>query len=639
MLNDNEDVDKIEEMKKRLYQIGSGSSKRRRTKLSPTFNEIKSSWEKAPVTKKVKKYSRPSFLIKLLVASVIFFLGTLLVAGFILMEGSNVVSNRNIDLVMRGPATVRGGDETTFQISVANRNNVPLEQVRLTINYPNDAEPVADENLVGSRTVIDIGSIRSGQIINRSARVVLFGRENDEREVFATLEYRIPGSNAFFEKKTSIKFIISSSPISVNVRTLSEVVDGDEAILEISVVSNADTTLSNILLNASYPLGFNLSTTSPEPDFGNNVWSLGDFSPGQEKRVTIRGVLSGQDRELKSFNFSIGPGDLIGNGQIVDVYSERLELINISSPFVNTFLVVNGRSLPSSTFKAGQVVRVDVGWQNNLPTPVVDAQILLTLDGQIINPSQVNAGAGFYSSGDRTIVWNRARYAPLTEILPGQRGQTSFTFSTYNLATDAGASILNPEVRLGVILQATRISPGFVGEIIQSETSHTIRFDSDLKLSAKALHSSGPFSNSGPMPPQSEVETTYTIVWTLDNSSNELSNLQVRTVLPPSVRFLNNFTPNNESLSFDESTGEVVWRVANLSPAAGPASGTREISFQVGLTPSANQIGGVAELTGQISFSSEDNFTGNTLSGNLSRLDTRLSSDPSFENRQAIIVN
>ncbi len=627
-MTEKEDFDQIEELKKRLYQKGSGTSKRPRTKLSPRYGEVKTAWEEAPVAKKIKRYSNPSLLWKFLIASFVFFVGTLIVAGFIIFQGSNVVSNRNIDLVMRGPASVKAGDETTFQVAVSNRNNVPLERVKLTLTYPDDTRIVSEEAVSANREVFEIGTIRSGQNVNRTARAILFGRENEEREVQAVLEYRIPGSNAFFEKRESIKFVISSPPASINVRTLPEVIAGGEAIIEITAVSNAQTPLSDIVLNATYPLGFNLTGASVEPASGNNVWRLGSLSPGEERRITLRGTLDGQDQELKTFNFSIGVEDSLRSGRVGDLYSQAMEFVTVKSPFVNVSLVVNNRTLPQSVLSAGETIRVDVVWENNLPTPVVDAEILVTLDGNIIDEARVNAGNGFYSSGARTISWNRARFAPLTEILPGQRGQTSFTFSTHSLTSAIGAQVLNPEARIGVTLRAIRISPGFAGEQIVSESEHQIRFNSNLQFSSEALHTMGPFENTGSVPPRVNQETTYNIRWSLKNSSNELSNIEVKTVLPPSVRWLGNISPGNESLVYNDSTGELIWRVPRLSPAAGPASGTREVFFHVGLTPSANQIGNPALLTGEMNFSANDNFTGGTISGNQRASDTVLMSDP-----------
>jgi len=638
-MDEKEEVDHIEELKKSLYRRGSGSAKRPRSRLSSYETDVKTVWSDTPITKKAKKYSSPFLLLKILFAAFLFFVGTLIVAGYIIFQGSNVVSNRNIDLVMRGPATVRAGDETTFQVAVSNRNNVPLESVKITLHYPDDARILGEGAAGGSREVFEIGSIRSGQTINRTARGILFGRENDEREINATLEYRIPGSNAFFEKKEVIKFIISSPPVSISVRTLPEVIAGSEAVLEVTAVSNAQTVLPDIILKASYPFGFNLTSASVEPAVGNNVWRLGDLAPGEERRLTLRGRLDGQDQELKTFNFSIGPEDNLRRGEISEVYTETLQFVNISSPFVNVSLVVNNRSLPQSVSSSGEVIRVDVVWENNLPTPVVDAEILVTLDGQIIDPSRVNAGTGFYSSSERTIVWNRSRFAPLAEILPGQGGQTSFTFPTYNLTGDAGSSILNPEARIGVVLRATRVSEGFFGETITSQFEHRVRFNSDLQLSARALHTTGAFNNYGPIPPAVGQETSYTVVWSLANSSNDLTGVEVRTVLPPSVRFLNNFSPANESLTYNQSNGELVWRIPRVSPGAGPAGGTREISFQVGLTPSANQVGTPPSLTDEITFRATDDFTGATVSGSQRSIDTILSSDPGVSSSEGVVVD
>src|SRR3990167_5289964 len=99
------DYDHIEELKKRLYGRGSGVSKRARTQLEPHREKIKTAWEDMGGPAKTKKYLGRSFMTKLLVASFIFFLASLVVAGFMVWGGSNTISNRNIDLMIKGPAT------------------------------------------------------------------------------------------------------------------------------------------------------------------------------------------------------------------------------------------------------------------------------------------------------------------------------------------------------------------------------------------------------------------------------------------------------------------------------------------------------------------------------------------------------
>ena len=70
--------------------------------------------------------------------AIIFFIGA--VAFFIYFftfgSGGSGASNSNIDIVVTGPPTIAGGQVTELQISITNKNSVPLSLAGLTVNYP-----------------------------------------------------------------------------------------------------------------------------------------------------------------------------------------------------------------------------------------------------------------------------------------------------------------------------------------------------------------------------------------------------------------------------------------------------------------------------------------------------------------------
>jgi hypothetical protein len=150
-------------------------------------------------------------------------------------------------------------------------------------------------------------------------------------------------------------------------------------------------------------------------------------------------------------------------------------------------------------------------------------------------------------------------------------------------------------------------------------------------LSAKSLHYIGPFQNSGPIPPKAEQETTYTITWTVTNPLNNLSGARASVVLPPYIKWLGAVSPDRENVSYDSGTGVVIWNIGNISAGAGTISSAREVSFQVSLLPSVNQIGTAVGLTGEAQLIARDNFTLTNVSDSFPMVTTNLSSDPYFK--------
>ena len=147
-------------------------------------------------------------------------------------------------------------------------------------------------------------------------------------------------------------------------------------------------------------------------------------------------------------------------------------------------------------------------------------------------------------------------------------------------------------------------------ELVKSIATKEVRIASRAELESQLLYSSGPFSNSGSLPPEVGKATTYTVVWSLSNYYNDISDVVVRASLPSYIKWIGAVSPSSENVSHYSSTNEVVWRIETVDSATGVINPKKEMAFQVSFVPSTSQIGDVAEIAGRASFEAEDDFTG-----------------------------
>ena len=77
-----------------------------------------------------------SFFTKLLIGSVIFCLIAVGVGAYLFFNGKNLISADNIDVTIDGPVSVPGGEPVSFDIGIINKNNVDLQLVDMTVNFP-----------------------------------------------------------------------------------------------------------------------------------------------------------------------------------------------------------------------------------------------------------------------------------------------------------------------------------------------------------------------------------------------------------------------------------------------------------------------------------------------------------------------
>jgi hypothetical protein len=125
-----------------------------------------------------------------------------------------------------------------------------------------------------------------------------------------------------------------------------------------------------------------------------------------------------------------------------------------------------------------------------------------------------------------------------------------------------------------------------------------------LSLEAASSFGQGPFNNSGPTPPRAESPTTYTVTWTVKNSSNAIANAGVTAVLPPYVVYKEGQT----SFTYDAASRTVRWDLGELKAGTGYTSAAKVGSFQVTLNPSISQVGQTPALTGSAVLNGTDRY-------------------------------
>ncbi|MDP3726424.1 MAG: hypothetical protein Q8R36_04480 [bacterium] len=631
---------RIERLKKVLYRPITGVIKEKRFTLHPHEKEAGDTWQhqEESIREPYQSPSRMSFSKKLFITSLVFFTGALLIASFVLLGNSNLVSTRNVDILVSGPVATQAGEELKLQVVIENKNSVALESVDFLVEYPEGARGLGNLERELSRLRKSLGRIEPGGIIKEPIQAVLFGQEGDEKKFTIAIEYRVADSNAIFVKEKEYVALVSSSATSLSAKTLSEVVPGQEFSIEITLTSNADIVTRNLLVDVEYPFGFSFVEGTPKPLTGNTVWTIGDLPPKGKRIITIRGIIEGQDGEQKVFRISSGAKKDGEDNTLGIIYNKSIAEVKVVRPFLSVLLFVNGEALSEYVAESRNLIDVDIVWVNNLPTKIVNGKIVAKLSGEVINKLSVQPRGGFYNSADNTIVWDKNSLPELEDIESGAQGQTNFRFSLVPLFTTNGLLLRDPTVSISLNTSGNRVSASGVSEEIKNSVERKIKITSDVAFASRAVYFVGPFQNTGPLPPEIERETTYTILWTAVNSSNHVSRATVKTILPPYVRWIGFTTPQKENISFNDTSREVTWEISRLSAGEGVTLPPREVAFQVGLTPSISQLGQTPTIIGQTTFSGADEFTGATIRFVEKALTILLSTDPSFGFTQGKVV-
>ncbi|MDP6387942.1 MAG: hypothetical protein QGG63_01550 [Candidatus Pacebacteria bacterium] len=622
----------IDEMRKRLYSRSKQLGAKKRRPLHDVKYDAKSRWaekeKEHPIFKESKK-KRRSFLSKLLIASTLFFLVAIAFSAYFFFGGSNIVSSQNIVIEVQGPATVSGGEELSLQIVITNKNNVSIKLADLLVEYPDGTRSASDISKSLPRYREMIGTLAPGEIMQKTVKAILLGSQDTQQSVKITVEYRIDGSNAIFFTEKMYNVALISAPLGLSVSGLNEAISGQEVDFTITVVSNSNTIIKDALLSVEYPFGFEFTQASPEPSFTDSVWSLGDIQPEGRKTIKLHGIIVGENEDERVFRFSSGVANKSDEKELGVAFASSLKSVIIKKPFVGVALALNGDKSTEYVSGIGDEIRADITWTNNMPVRVADGEIEIKFRGAPLDRFSISADRGFYNSLNNTILYSRETNDDLASLKPGESGRATFSFSSLGLSS--GNVFKNPEIILDISIKGKRVSENQVPEEVKSTLSRTIKLASDLLLTSRAVYFTGPFTNTGPVPPVAENETTYTVVWTITNSSNNVDNVRVIASLPSYIRWVGNVSPSNEKVSFNPVGGQITWDAGNIEPKSSISSGRqREIAFQIAFLPSLSQIGSFPTIVNRQMITGFDRFASVEISSTKRVLTTELTTDPQF---------
>lgn len=593
-------------------------------------------WQSAPIDELLASERRAPEPYPL--ARKIFFIAALfcacagIAAALIYFKGDNFISTKNIDIAIDGPVSVSAGSPVELQVTIKNNNNASLENLNLNVIYPDGTRNAESPTEELTHTKEAVEGIDAGDKITKTERAIFLGSEGDVKEIRVTVDYRVTGSNAVFTKEKTFDITIGSAPVSVSISHPESVVSGSEFTTTINITANSEEGLKNIIVRADYPYGWALAGATPEASgSGKNIWRLGDLSPGDKKTITLRGKLTGEDGEERTFRFFVGAGKGETNEFDTALSSDSI-VVAINRPSIDLAVKLNGDTSAEYAAPAGESVQATITYKNNLPSNLLNPQIEAKLSGTALNRSSVSPlSGGFYNSTQNSVIWNQTNTQGLSPLAPGIAGSLSFNLSSLS-PLPAGS---NQKIDILVTLSGQDQDSG---EQVTVSKKRTIKIASEISLTAVSLFSKGPFANKGLVPPKAETETTYTIALTLGNTQNNITDARVTGVLGPNVKWLGTASVGSDQIMYQGDSRTVTWNVGTLPSGTGFSIPAKEVYFQVAITPSLGQVGGAPVLLGNIVFTGNDVFTLQPVRVTEPSVTTKTSTDPSYVQGNETVV-
>jgi len=574
---------------------------------SQTTNQDQDSWKENGL--EFKKEKRKAIKFGAIAFGFIVLL-VLILTSFYFYKASSF-SKEKVSVTVSGPNEAKSGQMLTYEVRYKNENRAELKNAKLKITFPESFSPEENPNFkLESPTsgVFDLGIIKSYS----DGKVILNGRAHVPKGAFIYLKGEMTyNSSGFgsrqFISKNELGIKIASSALELEITAPQIVSAGDEINYLITYRNLGSDSFDSVKIKADFPDGFIYSNSEPKSLEGNNIWYIGQVLVGQSGKLIINGKLDGEKDQIKPIKVYIGST----KGEMFISYNEE----DASSKIVASPLVisqtVNGQS--SLSANAGDTLLFEINYKNTGNVGMRDVIITENIDSPVLDYASLQIGKGGFDESTKTITWKSQDYGNLKSLNPGQSGNIKFSIKVKSVIPVNGANDKNYVISSVSKIDSPDVPTPVHSNKIIAGNKMDIKLNSKLILDTLGYYNDFSIPNSGPIPPKVNQETTFTIHWKITNVSNDISNVKVESALPTGVFFTGKTSPDNEKFEYSERTNTISWIVGNVSSGAGVISPKKEISFQIKVKPSSDQIGDEIVILKESKITARDNFTGNEL--------------------------
>lgn len=573
-----------------------------------------------------RRHRRFVFSVALGVSVIVIAGGT--VFGIRWYRETHTVGEKTIGLKVEAPESVLSGADVTYRIIVRNNSRVIWNNVTLEAKVPEnifvkniDPQPASAAGAV----TWDLGTLRPKASVTFAILGRLVGEEGTSPTLTATViltPENAPGTKVDKAQFAAVR--VQAVPVDLAIEAPKQAASGENMKVHVAYQNRTRVDLTGARVVVTPPAGFTVEATNPLIAGRDLAWDLPPIPQQGEGSVSIAGFLEGNPDDARSFKVAIGfltpDGKFVAQREVQTTTTITRRALTITQEFQKRQDILKANP--------GEMVPGKVLYKNTGNVGLRDVIVELKFEGKGLDGRTVETTGGFYNSGKETITWTASSVPQLKTLRPGESGELVFKFKILSAKDLPFTSELDKNFSL--VSRVTADSPDIPTPIGQPKEIFSDRFEillnSVLTLAIDGFFDDGraglPVS-TGPVPPRVGEETITTIRARVSNTSNDVVDAVYRTKLPEGIRWTDNKYTTSGDVAYNPRAREVTWNIGAIPARAGTGLPGPEFSFQVGLTPSLNQVGKEVPLTRGHSVEGTDVFTAARLQASADALTTR----------------
>lgn len=515
-------------------------------------------------------------------------------------------TEEKVVISISGPDEVRSVEESEFKITIENANRIGLQNAKLQLSYPSNMVIVEQEYIQKKgfeRSEIEIGSISSKGKMEFEVSFKPFGPRDKQVYLDASLSYKPKNFNSVFNKSVQKSIMIKSSPITITTLPVKKAASGEEVSIDFIIKNESNKEYKDLELRVEYPEGFIFGSSRPDSTRDKNIWSISNLPAKEQLKISVLGTLEGNVDALKRFSSVIG--EARGDDRFL-VYTEDEGIIKI----VQSRVQITVEQLKDVAYP-GETVGYVVNFKNTSDVALRDLILYQYVDSRLLVEEETFPIDGYYDSARKVMYWKASDIPALKNLQPGQQGSVSSSVQFMDVVPMNNERDRNYKAISYAEIESLDVdSPLWKNKRVRS-VQKEIKVHSKMILNVSATHNDGEIPNSGPIPLKVGQETTFTIRFSVMNTSNDMKNVILKTSMPSGIVWKDNYLPKNAGFEINTRSNHVNLVIGTVEAGVGFIEPVKTFAFQVAVIPSINQIGEARkiELLHPITLTAIDSFT------------------------------
>jgi len=502
---------------------------------------------------------------------------------------------------------VTNGQDVNFQINYNNKNEYRLEDAVLSIKFPKHfkLKNISQSDYNQQDNTLLLGDLLPGanSQINVTGQVI--GELDEKQNIIVSLSYfktdkrdkRLWGQ---FQTNSVLSYEINDSYLQIESSALDKVVNNQ--VIDWRV----------LLKNTSSNINFEKAVVIPNYDEQNIIMvepvelEITNLGPGQSKEFIIK----------TKINTELGKIELKA-----DAYWQTNEFNFLQSKWNKDLEVIYPKfelsqsQKPDKAVTPGDWVEFEINYKNQGKYSIENAEIGFELIGDYWDLAQMEKQAGRIENN--IVYWTANEVEHLNLIQPGESGQIKLKVKTKQYSYSS-QSALSSRLFVKYRLEGNDV------EIENNQVDILLNTNLSLQAYPRYFARTGDQLGRGPIPAQVGQETKYWVFVKLTNDINDVENAVVTARLADNVKWTDRSNvPIGNAVQYSSLDKSIFWSISRVPQGAQNFG----FAFEVGITPSQNQVGTYPVLLSNIKISGTDTVTGQSIEKAISNVTTSLNWD------------